>query len=93
MSSVSIVKEVLIASVTATVVIPVLWMLGAVVNPERDAHSPGLDLVVLTLAGAVMVMLLRSTWRNTAGPSPEGDRAPEDWDWRHFGDSYGSGQC
>jgi hypothetical protein len=93
MSNASMAKEALIAGVTATVVIPLLWFLGATVNPDRDTHSPGLDLVVLTLAGAVMVMLLRSTWRNTADPVSEGDRAPEDWDWRHFSDSYGSGQC
>ena len=92
MSNASMAKEALIAGVTATVVIPLLWFLGATVNPDRDTHSPGLDLVVLTLAGAVMVMLLRSTWRNTADPVSEGDCAGEDWDWRHFSDSYGSGQ-
>ena len=87
MSSASILKEALIAGITATVAIPLLWMLGAVVSPERDVHSPGLDLVVLTLAGAVMVMLLRSTWRNTADASWDGDDAPEHWNWRCFCDS------
>jgi hypothetical protein len=85
-------KETLIASVTAGVVIPLLWMLGAVVSPERDARSPGLDLAVLTLAGAAMVMLLRATWRTTAAPSPDGDHRPEDRNWGAGSDSYGRGQ-
>ena len=93
MSNTSILKETLIASVTAGVVIPLLWMLGAAVNPDRDAHSPGLDLVVLTLAGAAMVMLLRSTWRNTADPAPEGDLSLDDWSWGRVGDSRGHGRC
>jgi hypothetical protein len=93
MSHTSIVKEALIATFTASVVIPLLWMLGAAVNPERDARSPGLDLVVLTLAGAVMVMVLRSTWRNSADLSAEGEHALDDWNWGHHTDSYGRGHC
>jgi len=93
MSNASIVKEALIASVTSAVVIPLLWLLGAAVNPERDVRSPGLDLVVLTLAGAALCMLLRSTWRNTALPTSDRDEALEDWNWRSAGDSYSGGHC
>ena len=93
MSNTSIVKEALIASVTSAVVIPLLWMLGAAVNPERDVRSPGLDLVVLTLAGAALCILLRSTWRNSALPASDCDEAREDWNWRNIGDSYNGGHC
>jgi len=93
MSNTSIVKEALIASVTSAVVIPLLWMLGAAVIPERDVRSPGLDLVVLTLAGAALCILLRSTWRNSALPASDCDEAREDWNWRNIGDSYNGGHC
>jgi len=93
MSNASIAKEALIAGVTATVVIPLLWFLGAAVNPDRDPHAPGLDLAVLMLAGAIMVVLLRSMWRNTAPPSSEGEHAVESWTWGNVGDSYGGGHC
>jgi hypothetical protein len=93
MSNVSIVKEALISSITASVVIPLLWVLSGAINPDRDAHSPGLDLVVLTLAGAVMVMLLRSTWRNTEAPTADSGHEPDDWNWNRAPDSYGRGGC
>jgi hypothetical protein len=93
MSNTSILKETLIASITAGVVIPLLWVLSGAINPDRDAHSPGLDLVVLTLAGAVMVMLLRSTWRNTEAPTAESGHEPDDWNWNRAPDSYGRGGC
>jgi hypothetical protein len=93
MNSASILKEALISGITAGVVIPLLWVAGAAINPERDTHSPGLDLIALTLAGAVMVMLLRSTWRDTAEAFPDHDYAAEEWDWRRLADSYGGGHC
>jgi hypothetical protein len=68
MTTVSFVKEAIIATVTATVAIPLLWVLTTPLDPSRNAHSPGLDLAALTLVGAGMVMLLRSTWRQTATP-------------------------
>ena len=93
MSNVSFLKEVVIAGVTATVVIPVLWLLGAALDPARQADSAGLDLVVLILAGAGLVMLLRSTWRESAVSGANRDRVIDDWDWREFGDSLHSGNC
>ena len=93
MSNVSVVKEVLISSITASVVIPSLWVLSGAINPDRDAHSPSLDLVVLILAGAVMVMLLRSTWRNTEAPMADSGHEPDDWSWNRARDSFGRGGC
>ena len=39
MMSVSFVKEAIIASVTAAIVIPLLWLMGAAVVPSRDTHE------------------------------------------------------
>ena len=91
--TVSFVKEAIIASITAAVAIPLLWLLTAPLDPSRDARSPGLDLVALTLAGAGMVMLLRSTWRETAIPGVNRDRVLDDWEWREFEDTSRSGSC
>ena len=93
MTTVSFVKEAIIASITATVAIPLLWLLTTPLDPSRDAHSPGLDLAALTLAGAAMVMLLRSTWRETATPGVNRDRVLDDLEWREFGDTLSSGSC
>jgi hypothetical protein len=90
MMSVSFVKEAIIATITAAVVIPLLWLMGAAVVPSRDTHSPGLDLVVLTLAGAGVVMLIRSVWRDTAGPMANRDHFLDGWERCDFGDSFGS---
>jgi hypothetical protein len=93
MSNTSKAREALIASVTAAVVIPLLWFLGATVNPDRDTHSPGLDLVVLTVAGAALITLLRSTWRNTEAPTADRAHKPGDWNRNRARDSYGRGEC
>ena len=93
MSNTSKAKEALIASITAAVVIPLLWFLGATVNPDRDTHSPGLDLVVLTVAGAALITLLRSTWRNTEAPTADSAHEPDDWSWNMSRDSFGRGGC
>ena len=91
MSNTSILKETLIASITAGVIIPLLWILSAAVNPDRDPRSPGLDLMVLTLAGAAMVMLLRSTWRNTEASTTDSGHESDDWNWSCAGDAFGRG--
>jgi hypothetical protein len=93
MMSVSFVKEAIIASITAAVAIPLLWVLTTPLDPSRDARSPGLDLAALTLVGAGMVMLLRSTWRETASPGGNRDRALDDWEGHKFGDTLSNGSC
>lgn len=93
MSTVSFVKEAIIAGITATVVIPLLWLLTTPLDPSRDARSPGFDLAALTLAGAGVVMLLRSTWREKAISGVNRDRVLDDWEWREFEDSLRSGSC
>ena len=93
MSTVAFVKEAFIAAVTAAVVIPLRWFLSTPLDPARDTHSPGLDLVALTLAGAGAVMLLRSTWRESTGTGANSDRTLDDREWRELGDSLGSGSC
>jgi hypothetical protein len=76
MLTVSMLRETIIASLSAVITVPLLWLLGATINPQRNVHEPGLDLAIMTIVGAVAVLLLRSTWRDSAPVPAAQDRRP-----------------
>lgn len=77
MANNSILREAIIAGLIATIAVPLLWVLGASVDPGRNVHSPGLDLAMMTIVGAGSVMLLRSIWRESAASPADHARYPE----------------
>ena len=93
MSNVSIVRETIIAVVTAVITMPALWLLAAPINPDRDVSSPGLDFVLLTIVAAGLVMLLRSTWRQTECTASDRESGLEEWSWQNMGDRGTRGNC
>lgn len=92
MSHVSMLRETIIASLCAGIAVPLLWILGAAINPGRNVHSPGLDLAIMTIVGAGSVMLLRSTWRDTAAAAADHDRRPEVREQRETRGQYSCGR-
>ena len=87
MANVSMVKEAIIASLCSSIAVPLLWILGAAINPGRNVHSPGFDLAIMTIVGAGSVMLLRSTWREPARTLADQDRRPANREWREPGNT------
>ena len=90
MTNQRLVKETLIGIISASIAIPALWLMAASLD-GRDVRSPGPNLVVLTLVGAILVMVLRSTWRETANCDGDGKAAGHGS--RPSRESFGGGQC
>jgi hypothetical protein len=77
MANSGMLREAIIAGLSAAIAVPLLWVLGASVNPGRDVHSPGFDLALMTIVGAGSVMLLRSIWREPATSPADQVRHPD----------------
>ena len=91
MAKVSMLREAIVASLSAAITVPLLWLLGGAINPERNVHSPDLGLAIMTIVGAGSILLLRSTWRDTAQASAKHDRRPDGREQQASATPYGGG--